>query len=485
MDLFMQENGKFPLAKGKYILNSKVCGDTSLAHLSEQGYTHLYGLDLDNKIYDMPHYTRIKYSYGDMLNTHFPERMFDMVYTLISISTLQNAELEKFIAETKRILDNGGILLIKADRKNKTPVINRLKKFGFKFLREKYDNNSVFLWSKIIKPDRKEKIKEINIVAESLGQREGVDTYVQSLKKRFVEAGIKVNLYKTYEEADKSKKTIIQYVPAFGFDFPKGDYIIDVHQTVSKTRFRTEIKEIMRKIFENPQELIAIIRLVSSNFGYAMMLGKRAGKSDEETQSLQKHKLIVRSREIAESSGLIDYTVVPLAAYHNPRAKIIPSKELHIGSMGFARRSKNFDQICELAKRLGIKATLTISTSGADKETQKATSYIAHDLYQRYNSKMIKILVGFHSEEELAKILSGCSHFISAANDGMFQSGSLRYMMKFGKAVISTDNYQAREAQVYRVKSLDNITRQYLKKTTEPINIDDGFRYLLKVLEQD
>ena len=483
--MFMQESGKVARdIKEIYILDASAFGNSALADLSELGYRHLYGIDLNQEVYNMPYYTRIKYSYGDMLNTHFPDNMLDFVYNVKGIR--KASDLKRFIGESKRILDNNGYLLLTArSKKEAEEIINKVVAQKVKLFYTTEAKNLIGLCFKVTKSSSTKRVRELNIIAESLNQKEGVDTYVQSLKKILEKEGITTNLYKRYEEADRSKDTIIEYVPAFGLDFPKGNYLIDVHQTVSKSRFWIEMKEIAKKIISNPRELVGIVRLILSNLTYTMLIFKRAGKSDNETEILQKHKLIVRSREIAESSKLKNYVIMPLAEYGKPMKRKEAPKELHLGAMGFARRSKNFDKICELAKRLGIKATLSISISKADEATEKATSYIANDLYKRYNSNKIKILVGFQSDEKMKEIFAKCSHFISAANDGMFQSGSIRYMMKFGRPVISTDNYQAREAQSYRVKKLEEITVGYLRKTTEPVNLDDGFRYLIKILHYD
>jgi hypothetical protein len=59
----------------------------------------------------------------------------------------------------------------------------------------------------------------------------------------------------------------------------------------------------------------------------------------------------------------------------------------------------------------------------------------------------------------------------------------MRYMVSLNKPVLSTDIYQAKEAQVIRVKCLKNITREFLESTRGSLtDIDDGTRYLVKIL---
>jgi hypothetical protein len=59
----------------------------------------------------------------------------------------------------------------------------------------------------------------------------------------------------------------------------------------------------------------------------------------------------------------------------------------------------------------------------------------------------------------------------------------MRFAYGLGKPIISLDNYQAMEAQAIRVASTDDITLEFLERTRkEGIYMDDGIRYLLKLL---
>jgi len=474
----------------KYILSFGAFNDTSLASLSKLGHNHLYGIDSNKRIYDMPDYTQVKYSYSPMDNTHFPKSFFEVVYNLNSSGYFSNMEsLKGFLQESQRILSDKGTLLLFISSSNFSKadveeIIRHSAKLGFvPAQKEKLPDGeySVLLEFTLSKKEIKNKIKQVNLVVASLGKGEGMDVCYQLLHKRFEEIGIKAPLYKSYDEVDKKFLTIIGYVPAYNPTYPRGGkFMIDAHQTQASSRFWIEVKNIIRDVIKNPIEFFRIMKIIIFHFGYAFQTTQRLKTNDN--KELGEHFLILRTNELAQASGFKDYTIMPLAAFGTPIKSKKP-KEIHIGSFGFATKGKHFDQICELAKRLGIKATIWMGASRMNNVTESTTNYLAQDIYDRYNSKMISVRAGEYTEEQLIKGMKECTHFISAQGDAMVTSASLRHMILMGRPVISVDNYISKEAQIHRVNSLDDITLEYLRKTTELTNLDDGFRYLLKILE--
>jgi hypothetical protein len=114
----------------------------------------------------------------------------------------------------------------------------------------------------------------------------------------------------------------------------------------------------------------------------------------------------------------------------------------------------------------------------------KDTVSYAEHLQKSYGRKgKIHIEIGNLSQEELKKKLAPCTHLLSLQNEVPNISSSMRYMVSLNKPVLSTDIYQAKEAQVIRVKCLKNITREFLESTRGSLtDIDDGTRYLVKIL---
>ena len=90
--------------KEKYILDFCALNDFSLAYLNHKyGHKHLYGIDENKKIYDMPYYTQIKYSFSPQEYTHLPESFFDVVYTTNTTNFVANINtIKQFIDESKK-----------------------------------------------------------------------------------------------------------------------------------------------------------------------------------------------------------------------------------------------------------------------------------------------------------------------------------------------------------------------------------------------
>lgn len=475
-----------------YILCYSAENDQSLFYLSKLGYSHLYGIGPNKRICDMPGYTKIKYAYSQLDNTHYPDCFFDVVYNVRPelLSDIEN--IKKFINESRRILSDKGTLLFPLTyaKNSKTKsdiggIIEYASKLGFEEAKklEFPDNDcTVFLDFRLSKNTKAKDVKEINIIAPSLGSGDGVEIHAENTKSRLKEFGIKANIYKGYEEADKNLITIFEYVPAFNLKFPEtGRYIIDGCQTQSPVRFWMEVSNIFKSVARNPKDIFRIMGILVFHFNYSIQTVDRLKTYDN--NELEKHFLMLRSNELAEISGFKNYKLMELPSFGEPIKVDAKDKELNIGSFGFATKSKNFDEVCELAKRLDIKATIMLGASKANKVTEDATNELANEIYKRYNSDKISVRVGYYTQEQLIDGMKNCTHFVSAQSDALTASGSLRHMIKLGRPVISVDTYIARDAQVHRVKSLNQITKDYLMNTKELTNLDDGLRYLIKILQ--
>ena len=493
---------KFSTMKHSYILCFGALNDMSLAYLSKLGNDHLYGIDSTSKVYDMPYYTQIKYTPSPLDNTHFPECFFDALYSTNPSKLPSNVEgVKAFLDEAKRITSNGSALFFPLEYASRNnwklfgnsgfsqqeigEILRHAEKIGFKQAQKADfpDHDCILFFEfRLSKKVKINAIKQINIIVPSLGTGEGIDLHARNMKTRLAKLGIKANLYKGYDNADKKYITVIEYVPAFKLQFPKkGRYVIDCCQTQAQVRFWLEVSNILRGILRNPADFFRVMKVILFHFNYSVQTVQRL-KTDQ-NKELAKHFLICRSNELAEASGFKNYTLMELPSFGEPVKHKKTPKELNLGSFGFATKSKNFDLICELAKRLGIKATIWMGASRMDNASKKGMNYIAQNIYNRYNSDRIQVRLGGYTEEQLIKGMRNCTHFISAQSEAMTASGSLRHMVKLGRSAISVNNYIARDAQVHRVKSLNEIDREYLERTTELTNLDDGLRYLIKILE--
>ncbi len=451
--------------KDAFILCMEALDDTKLRRFAKSGYRHLYGLSTSKKIYDLPFSNKIKYSVSSPLATHFPDSMFDYVYA-IRDDPVQ-------IREARRITKDGGTLAI----------------VGPSSTNPRADDSRQI---KVRKQKLKSRLHEVNIICPSLDKNDGISQYTRVLQARLKEAGIVAHLFKSEKEVrNKRLKTIIQYEPGLKNALPdsaKG-YIIEAHATPSYLLLWIEMKNRIIGLVRDPADILNILYLLAFHSGYVLSVLKRLGNR-QELRKLQLQTLLVRSNELARASHLKRYTIMPHIAYpqgSSARAARAMQEELHIGSFGFASESKNFDKICDLASALKIRCTILLSITNLNKHSRSLQLAYSKKLYERYNSDRIQIVTapgnGVFSYGEMRRRLSSCTHLVSAQNNALGTSGSIRYMISLGKPVISLDNYQAKEAQVYRVKRLSDITVDYLRHTTESISLDDGLQYLLKVLQ--
>jgi len=446
--------------KSDYILSTEALGDAVLTQMAKDGYEHLYGISDSKGIFSQEGYTKIKYLIAEKTDTHFPNSMFDIVYTY---EAQEMALGSPSLREYTRITKNGGRILLMTRSGNQAMAIP-IKK----------ENN--------VLP------KEINLICPSLGKQEGISEYTLNLEKKFVEVRIKAHLYKsTSEIQDTSLKTIIEYEPGLGQtlpDVPKG-YIIEAHATPSNQIFWLELKNRIKGAIRDPNDAYGIFKLLVLHPRYCYRAIKRMGNKNALKQ-LQMQTLLVRNNELGKASKVEKYFIMPHIAYNQVEAlSTTPSDEIIIGSFGFATESKNFDKICELAKRLGIKCILLASINQVDEYATRMQKAYAEKLVKKYTSDKITIETGFFTEDYIRKKLSTCSHLISAQNSALGVSGTLRFMASIGKPVISIDNIQSRDAQVHRVHSLSEIDIDYLKRVQEPIIVADGFANLMKVLLTD
>ena len=425
-----------------------------LVEFAESGYRHLYGISQSSNVYHMPHYNKIKYMLADPGHTHFPDEMFDYIFAISSTSQMD---------EARRIAKDNALLIMS---NGKQIVIN--------------------------KPQKSRLPKEVNLVCPSLDKKDGISQYTYKLADRLRHAGITPHLYKSENDIrNKGLKTIMQYEVSLKVKLPDKDkgYIIEAHATPSWRIIFLEIRTRLRGLLRDPADIFNILYLFIFHFDYVKGIIGRLGNR-EEIRKLQLQTLLLRSNELAKASGIKKYTIMPHIAYPSGavrRTEGAMASELHIGSFGFSMESKNFSKICKLAQKLGIKCTILLSITDVSTSNRKVQIEYAERLRKKYSSSKIHIIIadnyGIFTDEQIRALLRQCTHLISAQNDALGTSGSMRYMISMGKPVISVSNYQAIEAQVHRVKFLGDITTEYLLHTKSLTLLDDGFAYLLKVLE--
>jgi hypothetical protein len=437
--------------------------------LIEKGYSHIYAISEDPQIYASPHYTKIKYLFARRNNTHYPDSFFD-------VTIITNAEYLSH-PEAKRITINKGTIITGSDKG----------------------------WNaeKVIKPELK-RPKEINVVLATFGTFEGTvhttDNMIEGLKRY----GITCHKYKTVTESPKDRITIVEWEGALGADFPTDrELIIELHAFFNKTisfsfkRLLTDpiygfwLLKNFGGIEVSPKRLIldpgysiwlAKFLLGKVNFSAPYMLN---WDKVLEAIKVRGNVVMMRSNELGEYCNFSDYYLMPHSAQPKQDTPIDVKAPLCLGTYGFAAPYKGFENVCDVAKKLNIPLLMFLSVNHLHKAAIKDTLSYAEHLKKAYNGKKkIHIEIGNFPQDELRKKLAPCTHLLSLQNEVPNISSSMRLMVAMNKPVISTDIWQAKEAQVIRVKKLSDITIPFLEGTRDCLtNQDDGTRYMVRVLE--
>ncbi len=489
------------LSKEDYILFAGAYHDSSLLMLDQLEYKHLYGFDTNEmyneaSLYDELHYTRIKYYKIDVRNTHFPSNFFRAIFALSMIEHLNYRgknifdEIEAFFKESSRLLENKGYLVITTDY-NDTPrfkkganifdkngilkIVEIAKKYGFNLLSDldleikdkpvhfyHMDYTFVFMSFILNKDVKFNKITGINIIAQKEA-RDGISIYSRALQRRFEEVGILTRIFTNEKEIDNNDLAILEFFSGKLQILPqRNSTIIEMHNMPASS--------LKRFLYYSIKE-----RSLS-----------KAIQSVKQNRELKNYLLLIRHPDLIARNTIkiSNYFIEPHIAYPDKGIRASPNG-ICLGSFGFLTKNKRFEGVCELGIRLNVPVIILMSPN--DSSSKSKTKKYANKLIKKYSKyKNIKIKFGFFSDEEILNSLKVCSHIVfNQKNTKIQTSGSYRFLTQLGIPIIAVNSFQAVEAQVYRVRSLKEITIEYLENIKEPINQDDGFRYLLNILKYD
>lgn len=475
------------LPKTARIVNLGAYNDATLWALNQSGYRNLYGIDLNEDIYNTRFYTQIRYQYGNIEDTHFPSNFFDGALSLSVIE--HNVDLEKFLKELARILKVNSPLLITADFSIKkthphspdkvfsyeeilrfigmaeshgfVPLFEKKKLKGFK----KYDSyrpvhwsgvdyNFIFLGFRLAKKDRQTNPipRGVSVISYSKGKNGGINRYATTLAKRLKkEYKINAEIVDTTKEAkyntvvieeqalcsDQKLKEEVSYLRSKG-----SDIFIEIHDSIKNAD-----KKIVNYIEKNTT-------------------------------------LLYRCNEMAENDGIKKYLLMPLVSYKDiPIVRNERTKGICIGTMAYALPNKRLEDIVDLAKRLDVKAKIVLGINNEAANVEKANAEAIKKIEQLWGNdediaisykgsksqdKRIKIRIGSFTHKEDEEELKECTHFIFAQKGSLAPSGSMVFVKRLeNRPIISLDNFQAKQSQVIRIKLLNDNKQKMIIETTK------------------
>ena len=497
-----------PKRRNIHILAFGVCNNNSLEALYKSKYVYLYGQDTKSQVYNLPYYTQIKYMEGTIHNTHFPQNFFDTLISL-PLERLNNEYITKFLIEASRILKSKGKLFLSIhyyktniaqtssqiiNKEEVNYLINVSKLYGFKLLKSNIQYMQfkkhiiIFLAFSLKKNKPKKSIKQLNLVCPTLGKHDGISEHTKYLEVFLKKHRINVKRYRFIGEIKNNWPILYEYEASNNLDIPENyanRVFVESHSLPYYFNLIERLKEIdnIKTIKPKLKYLIYILSYVAKYIYHNIFDRDMLKKAIHDRNILRSMKLFSRTNYLATSAGFQKYTLLPVIAYPKSKYSNKNAVRLHIGSFGFALKFKRFDKICELAKKLNINLTLLLSIPNNTEAAKIKAIELANDLKKKYQDNRINIEIGWFNYTYIAKRLSNCSHIIFAQDDMLQTSGTMRFAIALGKPVIAIDSYQAREAQVYRVNKINDITINYLETHQNAIKLDDGLYYLITYLK--
>ena len=462
--------------------------DQLLSRLVEMGYVRLYGVSERRSVYDFPHYTSVRYLFARRAELHFPSAFFDCC---IAPGVMSELELECISNSLKR----GGLAFVGPGLDQSTigrvfsPAGEKIGRIG---IHEKMAGEGDHSDLDALRDG-------VSILSYSVGEG-GVGEYARLALERLTSRGIGAEI--VGEPGEASRRTVmVEYANGLA----RGAALLgDVE------RLSAQGKRVLVEVHDTLER-----------FGL------------EERLKLQKLCVLTyRANEAAERDGIKQYLLLPHLSYANiERSRFREIRDLVLGSFGFASRYKRTGLLIRTAKRLGLPLNLLVSLN---EEVGREKSLRAlEELEQEFGSPLrgegeyrrddIRVRVGFFDPREIAREMDACSHIVFAHGSSNYQhSGVMTMAKRFSRPIVATDSFQARQAQVLRVRSFlrpaairysarsfaaglrsgrfeaaktvsevkgiiskESISRGYLLRHSSDLSRDeDGFDYLEAILRQ-
>lgn len=190
--------------------------------------------------------------------------------------------------------------------------------------------------------------------------------------------------------------------------------------------------------------------------------------SPEVIEGLRWHAIVGLKR------GLVPGTVRLSLVHQVPVAEeeAVPT-QIRLGAFGLAFPAKRYEMVIELAKKLGVPATILAAHGNATEwHADLSAKYVAQ--LKELAGGEIEVIDDFLPVDDVIRKLRECSHIVSAMEDNGAQSASLRLIAGAGRPLISLRTEQARVVGAVLVDALDEVTVEFLKDCKQLPHPDDG-----------
>lgn len=415
------------------------------AHLCEKGYSKLYFIDSNEKVYDNKHYTKIRYLYEKHFDIHFPRHFFKAII----IDNLY------FKPNTETFVSKNGII-IKCGERDGTSIsesgINSMGKLGSIALNEtdeKIENETKKSLSTSF-------MNTIEVVHDSLefSLPSNVDILCYSTRSD----GIRM-----YSET-LSKRMASEY----GINSKVVDSTDLITASIVLVEYHTSQGQIKRIIEDISCLLKADKKVILENHGSLQKFGNKLNEIIDNGPIIT-----YRSTEIAEFDQVNKYTLLPHLSYKTiPLLNPEKINEIRLGTFGFIGKQKGIEDIISLSNNLKVHSTILLGIDPAhtgigDRESKlikgcKRKKYVTihknGEPVQYYDNALVEIYIGNHDDAKIVEQMAKCSHIVFAHRTRMEQSGTISYAKRFSRPIFALDSLQSRIGQIYRYPKFTNLT---------------------------
>ncbi len=407
-----------------------------------------------DEVYDLPLYWRIKYIKANLSEVRFPHSLFDVVAIFMNSSKKLPSEAFAELARISKPNARLYLFLLSEDALEAKEDYIKLSGDSFELAN---DEGSVLVFNNR-KAESRRHVNTIYVYHPNL-EGDGITEYARHLIYRLRKRGFNV-VEGLPREEDENDFVLVEFEEWLALtnkikkleELPRNSYV-EVHYLKTPPEPR--------------DNLTYLYHAVPSHYGL-------------------------------DFSG-IPWYYVPHIAYEIelPESK----KTYDYCSFGFWRRFKHFDRIRKLKGRkklvmsfnyvmfddnfikdkcrkiLGRPLDVICGTPLISSKNVRRLIKLRYSLLRPFNVKVV--IKDYIPHDELIRELSECKAFVFFHDTDDPSSGSMRLAAALGVPVYAKDNLRAKEAQVIRYRSLDEI--DHLPK--DKVNVDDGLDYILSLIE--
>jgi len=406
-----------------------------------------------DEVYDLPFYWRIKYIKASLSEVRFPHSLFDGVALFMNSSKRLPSEA---FAELARISKpNARLYLFLLSEVALEAKEDYIKLSGNSFELANDEGSVLVFYNR--KAESRRSVSKIYVYHPNL-EGDGITEYARHLIYRLRKRGLNV-VEGLPQEENEDDLVLVEFEERLSLlnkikkleELPRNSYV-----------------EVHSKMPHKPRgDLTYLYHAVPSHYGL-----------DFSGIPWYYVPHIAYEIELPESKKTYDYCSFGFwfPSKHFDRIRKLKGRKKLVTSFNYVMFDDNFiKDICK--KMLGRPLDVVCGTPLISSKNVRRLIKLRCSLLRLFNVKVV--IKDYIPHDELIRELSECKAFIFFHEVDDPSSGSMRLAAALGVPVYAKDNLRAKEAQVIRYRSLDEIDR--LPK--DKVNVDDGLDYILSLIE--